>query len=121
MSGTSIVMHCDVVIRHIDRKLEKLDVEEKDTIDYFIECNTKPKRNFFIFTRPEITKEMAEKMLDEPYSRDRWMRGISKRRYILCFVNSKREKLNRLKRMCYDSCDGKITLSNDDYLMVMGK
>lgn len=121
MSETSIVMHCDVVIRHIDRKLEQLDIEEQNAINRFIERRTRPKRKGWLFTKPEITKEMAEKMLDEPYHGDILWDGISNRRFLLRRINYEREKLHRLKKMCYDACDGKITLSNDDYTMAMGE
>jgi len=120
MSETSIVMHCDVVIRRIVRRLDQLDAKEQKKINDFIDRYTKPKRKCWLFSKPEITKEMAEKILDERYSGDRFY-TVTNRQYLLRNINFNREKLNQIKKMCYDACDGKITLSKKDYQTVMGK
>lgn len=116
MSDTSVIMDVRVVLKHIDIKLKQLDATEERVIESFIKAKMKQGKRKLFFFKVEITKEMAEKMLDEPGSLFR-----TYRQYYTNWIVHERNDLNEIKKMCYDACDGKITLSKVDYRTVMGE
>lgn len=112
---TSIVVDVQVVLKRIELKLNQLDVCEERVIDSFIKSRINKGRRKWLFFKTEVTKEMAEKMLDEPD-------GLfgTKRQYYTNWMHYERKDLNQIKKMCYDSSDGKITLCREDYDKVTG-